>query len=62
MTIKLGKPVQSWEEHEEDKERAEQAELRPFIHRPKGSRTFTVYTGYLDPQCESDSMEASLAQ
>ena len=74
MLIKPGKPkVQSSKEKEEGKEQAEkqeaaeqaeseQAESEPIIHRPKGKSAFTVYTGYLEPQCESGSTEASLTQ
>ena len=39
------------EDAAEQKEGSPAAVLPPVIHRPKGESDFTVYTGYLEPEC-----------
>ena len=52
--VHLSKAREAGKEQEdaaEQKEGSPAAVLPPVIHRPKGESNFTVYTGYLEPEC-----------
>ena len=53
VLIKPGKaPKVRWSKAKEaGKEEEDAAEQPPIIHKPKGPSDFTVYTGYLEPEC-----------
>ena len=49
----LSKAKEAGKEEEDAAEQKEEsrAALPPVIHKPKGPSDFTVYTGYLEPEC-----------
>jgi len=50
--VHLSKAKEAGKEQEDVAEQKEgSSALPPFVHRPKGQRDFTVYTGYLEPEC-----------